>query len=137
MSEENVEIVRQYLEAEANRDATSVLALLDPGVEMDFSRSPFADFAPAEQTCGVEAVRGAFRAWYDAWTNVVTDLHELIDTGEQVISIFSYRGRGRSSGVEVEWRQMAGVWTIREGRVVRVEWLRSRAEALEALGSGG
>jgi hypothetical protein len=30
----------------------------------------------------------------------------------------------------------AGVWTIRGGKVVRVEWM-SREEALEAAGLGG
>ena len=27
-----------------------------------------------------------------------------------------------------------GVWTIRDGKVIRVEWFRQRAEALEAAG---
>jgi hypothetical protein len=51
-----------------------------------------------------------------------------------VVSVFTYRGRGRTSGVETEWRNMAGVWTLRAGKIVRVTWLRSREQALEAVG---
>jgi ketosteroid isomerase-like protein len=56
---------------------------------------------------------------------------ELIDAGEQVIAVLSVRGRGRVSGIELEYRP-AGVWTLRQGKVVRVVWFPTRDEALEA-----
>ena len=46
-----------------------------------------------------------------------------------MISVFTYRGRGRASGVEAEWPHIAGLWTFKEGRIMRVAWLRGRAEA--------
>jgi hypothetical protein len=49
-----------------------------------------------------------------------------------VISVISSQGRGRASGVEVS-KVHAGIWTIRDGRVVRVEWM-SREQALAAAG---
>ena len=137
VSEENLEIVRRLLDAVDRRDTPTVLALYDPSVEMDFSHSPFADFTSQGHYHGLDDVRSAFRDWYDAWENVETDVDELIDAGEHVISVFNYRGRGRRSGVEVEWKQMAGIWTIRDGKVVRAEWLRTRAQALEAAGVEG
>jgi hypothetical protein len=36
--------------------------------------------------------------------------------------------------VDVEWTHNAGVWTIRDGRIVRVAWFGSVEEALEAVG---
>jgi ketosteroid isomerase-like protein len=134
MSRENVQIVREAFDREARRDA-SVLDAYDPDVEMDFSASPFADFmATSGRRQGLGEVQSAFRDWYEAFDNVETDLDELIDAGEQVIVVFTYRGRGRASGAEVEWKHMAGVWTFREGKVVRVAWLRTREHALEAAG---
>jgi ketosteroid isomerase-like protein len=59
---------------------------------------------------------------------------ELIDAGEAVVSVVTTRGRGRSSGAEVTSPSYAAVWTIREGRILRVVWLPSRAEALELVG---
>jgi ketosteroid isomerase-like protein len=58
---------------------------------------------------------------------------ELIDAGEQVISVVTRHARGRASGVEVE-RPFALLWTLREGKVIRVVWFLDRAEALEAAG---
>jgi ketosteroid isomerase-like protein len=137
MSHANVEIVREVFDREARRDA-SVLDAYDPEVEMDFSASPFADFMTMSgRRQGLGEVQSAFRDWYEAFDNVETDLHELIDAGEHVIVVFTYRGRGRASGAEVEWKRMAGLWTFREGKVVRVAWLRTRTDALKAVGVAG
>jgi ketosteroid isomerase-like protein len=134
MSEENVEIVRQAFDRQARRDK-SVLAFYAPEVEMDFSDSPFADFMMTSgRRRGIDQVQSAFRDWYEAFTNVETDIDELIDAGEQVVVVFTYRSRGRASGAEVAWKRMAGLWTFRDGKVVRVAWLRTREEAFEAAG---
>ena len=56
---------------------------------------------------------------------------EVVDAGEQVMSVVATRGRGLASGVEVE-REHAGLWTVRAGTITRVEWFDSREEALQA-----
>ena len=122
------------LDAVNRRDSAAALELYDPDVTMDFTDSPFADFTGQGRFHGVDEVRRAFRDWYDAWEDIQTDVDELIEVGDHVVSVFSYRGRGRTSGVQVEWEHMAGLWTIRGGKVVRVAWLQSRAQALEAAG---
>ena len=134
MSQENVEIVRAAFDTSARRDLTALHGLYDPEVEMDFSDSPFADFAGPEVRRGLNEVRAAFRDFYASFDAVESDLHELIDAGEHVVSLFTYRGRGRTSGVETEWKNMAGVWTLHAGKIARVTWLRSREQALEAVG---
>ena len=68
------------------------------------------------------------------WESFEDNVQELIDAGEQVISVVTSRGRGRASGVEVEWAGNAGVWTIRDRKIIRVAWFASREEALEAIG---
>ena len=134
MSRENVEIVRRLFAAEARRDVATVLALYDPDVEMDFSDSPFADFRPQRSCRGLDEVRSAFKDFYEAFEDVEADLDEVIDAGAHVISVFTYRGRGRASGVAAEWKRMAGVWTFSDGRIVRVSWLRTPEGAFEVLG---
>jgi ketosteroid isomerase-like protein len=42
--------------------------------------------------------------------------------------------RGRTSGIELEWNFYAQVWTIRDAKVVRMEFFPTRGEALEAVG---
>ena len=82
---------------------------------------------------GHEGVRQLSRDWNEAWAQVEYEIGELIDAGQHVLSALTYRGTGRSSGAEVE-RTDYPVWTIRDDRVVRVVWLPTRAEALEAVG---
>jgi ketosteroid isomerase-like protein len=135
MSQRNVEVVREAFDREARRDVR-VLDVYDRDVVMDFSRSPFADFMQGTpRRRGIREVQSAFRDWYDAFDNVETDIDELIDAGEHVIVVFTYRSRGRASGAEVQWKRMAGLWTFRDGKVVRVAWLRTREQALGAAGA--
>jgi hypothetical protein len=44
------------------------------------------------------------------------------------------RGRGRVSGVEIDLKHNAGIWTVRRGKVVSVVWFPTREEAFEAAG---
>jgi ketosteroid isomerase-like protein len=134
MSQENVEVVRRVYEAVARGDRDAVLALYDPDVELDLSRSPFAPLLNRSVYRGHEGIRSLHRERQEeAWKEVVDTLNEVIDADEQVISVVTSRGRGRTSGVELG-KTHAGVWTIRDGKVSRVVWFPTREEALEAVG---
>lgn len=133
MSRENVETVRRIYEAAARRDAEAVLTLYDPEVELDGTRLRVVGPGGGVYH-GHEGVRRFFRQWHEAWERIEYDYEELIDAGdEQVIAVVTRRGRGRASGAEVELH-VALLWTLREGKVVRVVWFPARADALEAAG---
>lgn len=136
MSREDVEVVRRVYEASARRDAEAVLALYDPEVEWDGSRHRWAEVMDGDPKWrGHDALRSFFRRYYEMWEGFEHEIEELIYAGgENVISVVTSRARGRSSGVVVEWGEQVGLWTIRDGRVVRVVWFPSRQEALEAAG---
>jgi ketosteroid isomerase-like protein len=132
MSQPNVEIVRRVYDAIDRGDAATVLALYDPKIEWDFARSPFRSLFKHDIYRGHDGLRSFIRERYEeAWESIDDELEELIDAGEHVISVITTRGRGRASGVEVK-KTHAGIWTIRNGRIVRVEWMSSRGDALEA-----
>ena len=128
MSQENVEIVRRWW---ASLEAGELpFDLTDENVRIDNIEQPVIEGAYH----GHDGLRRFFRDWHEAWTNIEYDFEELIDAGdEHVIAVVTRRARGRASGVEVE-RPFALVWMLREGKVVRVVWFLSRAEALEAVG---
>jgi ketosteroid isomerase-like protein len=132
VSRENVEVVRQVFEAIARRDSARVLALYDPDVEWDMSGYPYGELLE-RRSYGHAGLRAFWRELYEAWEDYEHDCHELIDAGDQVISIVTDRGRGRASGAEVEISGY-GVWTIHDGKIIRVVWFRTREEALEAAG---
>jgi len=134
MSRENVEIVRAVYDAAASRDAATVLSLYDPEVVWDMSRHPYGEMWEGRVAYGHDGLRAWFRDWYDAFESFEHHCEELHDAGEYVLSVGTDRGRGRGSGAEVVWKDISGVWAIREGKVVRVDWFSTRKDALEAVG---
>jgi ketosteroid isomerase-like protein len=132
MSEENVQIVRRVFDALESPDA-AVRALWHPDVEFDVSRDIWGPLVGGGRYRGVEGVRSWMLDLYSGWEKVDLSCVELIDAGEQVIAVLSVRGRGRVSGIELEYHP-AGVWTLSQAKIVQVVWFTTRDEALEAAG---
>jgi ketosteroid isomerase-like protein len=129
----NLEIVRGVYEAAAERRSADVLAAYDPDVEIDASRVPLAHLTGEPIRRGHDGLRTFFGELNEAWDNLDYSVNELFSVDdERVVACVTRRGRGRESGVAVELT-VAIVWTLRGGRVVRVEWWPSRAEALASL----
>ena len=58
---------------------------------------------------------------------------EFLDAGDRVLVTAYFRGRGRGSGIDID-TCFYEVYTLRDGRVVRVDEFTKRADALEAAG---
>ncbi len=58
---------------------------------------------------------------------------EFIDAGNRVVVRAYFRGRGRGSGLEVDTR-FYELYTLRGGKIVRVDEFTGLEEALEAAG---
>jgi ketosteroid isomerase-like protein len=135
MSEENVEIVRRIFEAVERRDRKTILALYDPQMEARAEPGTLADRIGQRRVLrGHEGLREFDRELRQAFESFETTCEELIDSGSQIFSASRYTARGRGSGIEVEGPLQFGVWTIRDGRVVRVLWFSDRTQALDAAG---
>jgi ketosteroid isomerase-like protein len=135
MSQENVEIVRRVYEAIARLDAETVLSLYDPDVTWDATRGThLGGLVGAGIYHGHKGLSDWARQWDDAWEDSEWSPDELIDAGEDVVVVVSARARGRASGAKVEGFMGAGVWSIRDGKIVRVVWFQTRDEAFEAAG---
>ena len=128
-----MEIVRRIFHAIDDSDWASVLATYDEDVEWDLSNSPFRNVLPKHIVRGRDGLRAFFRERRETWKSIRDECADLIDAGDRVISEVVTHGRGRASEIEAEMKHY-GVWTIRDGKVIRVEWFRQRAEALEAAG---
>ena len=132
MSRENVEVVRRIWDAADRRDTQTVISLYDPEVELDVSGFPVVA-TNANLYRGHDGLRRLFTEWREIWSDADSNLVELIDAGNRVVSVYTYRGRGRASGASLEG-VFATVWTVRGERAVRVQWFMGRDEALEAVG---
>ena len=133
MSQENVDLVRRVIESHERRDFAAVFAAYDPEIEWSIGRLQRAPgFEPNYH--GHEGVRAFWRVWFGAWETVSFEYEEFIDAGDSVVAILSQRVRGRTSGVELDWSSYAQVWTVKDGKIARVEFFNTRGEALEAVG---
>ena len=136
MSRENVELVQDVIEASKRGEMDRVFAAYDPDIEWRISKlqtlTPITDFEPVYR--GHEGIRRFWRTWAEAWETPTFEYEEFIDAGDTVISVLSQRMRGRTSGIEQEWNAYAQNWTIKEGKIVGVEFFVDRAQALEAAG---
>jgi ketosteroid isomerase-like protein len=73
------------------------------------------------------------RAWLSPWEDWRCEAEEFIPAGEFVAVLTRYTGRGKESGVTVD-TPGAHLWTMRDGKAVRLEVFSSRGKALEAAG---
>jgi uncharacterized protein len=127
VSEENVEIVRSLYEGWLRGDLG--LDKLDPDIAMIES----AAVPGAASVIGIDAVERYIASFAKYWDEIRVEPQEYIDAGDIVIVVARLTGRGRSSGAGVD-RVWAYVWTLRQGKALRMEAYADRREALEAAG---
>jgi ketosteroid isomerase-like protein len=72
------------------------------------------------------------RQWLSPWENWRCEAEEFIAHGDHVVVLARYRGRGKGSGAPVD-TQGAHVWTMRNGKAVRLEIFADRQRALESV----
>src|SRR5918994_256517 len=130
MSRENVEVVREMNEALNLGDYAAALSALASDVEWN---APSGVSIGEEVYRGHDAVRKGFALWLDAWEMYRFEAAEILDHGDHVVVSGTQTGRGRGSGVEIKL-QTFNVFTLRNGKVVRMRNFDDRAEALEAAG---
>jgi ketosteroid isomerase-like protein len=130
MSQENVEVVRSVFGAVNRGDRETAFGLADPEIVVDATRRVFNPTTYG----GIEGLRQWADDMDDVWQKFRVEVIEFIDAGDRVVVVIRLHGKGKTSGIEVQQR-VAGIWSVRNGRVVRVEiGYTDPREALEAVG---
>ena len=125
MSEENVEVVRKLFSTLERNEAEALLELFDEDVE----------WSPVEgKYHGIEGVGAAWVDWMESWDQHRIEPEEFIESGEdRVLAVIRLTARGEGSGMEIDQRFFQ-VYTVREGKIVRMVEYVDRSPALEAAG---
>ena len=130
MSEENVEVVYESIEAFNRHDLDAFLAFADPDIE----------FSPRSlELEGGDPYRGhdGIRRWWESWLGVAPDWSGEVEDvgvlGDVTVARVRVRGHGGASGATMDQT----LWLLaewREKKCVRWRTVASEAEALEAAG---
>jgi ketosteroid isomerase-like protein len=131
VSQQNVEIIREFLEAFNRRDSAACLGAIDPDVEWH----PPPDIPFAAPAIGRDALSADWRDWLGAWDDYRFVPEEILEGTEETVVVFGREsGRGKDSGIEVRSRRTIAVYELRDGKIVHFKAYLDRAEALQAAG---
>ena len=122
----NLEIVREMLADYIRGNYEAAVPAFAQDVEVVTSLERFH---------GHSGVVEEAQRWEEMWLDYRFEVNDLIAAGDKVLLLYYQVGKSKESGVEVEER--AGwVYTLREGKIVRVEMFQDRETALLAAGLG-
>ena len=128
MSQENVEINQATFKAWNAGDMDALHDLYSPDIIM---RHPEGWPEPGP-FIGREAVMRQFEQIRETWdADTVEPIGDFIDVGDLVAVKIVLHGEGRGPEANIE---MTNVVTVRNGRIVFIEFFWDHAEALEAVG---
>ena len=128
MSQENIEVVRAFIDAFNRGDLEAALKHMDSDFEFDASRA----IGPVGGVFRRDQIRAFYDEFFGLWESVRFEIDECIEAGEQVAVSFTNYHRGRD-GIELKVRPST-VLTIRNGRIVHGCLYQEWQEALEAVG---
>ncbi len=129
MSQENVELYRQGIDAFNRRDLEAFLALADPDV-IGTSRVLAIEGGSYR---GHEGVREWWKTLLDVFPDFTIEVVSVRDAGQRTVAALRNRAHGEASvGALEELVWQVSEW--RDGRVVRWEIHASEQDALEAAG---
>ena len=130
MSQHDVEVVREALEAFNSGDIARIVAL---------THADFDAVIPPELSAEPDTYRGhdGIRRYLESFTEAMEEIRfeaeRISDLGSSVLVMLLLTARGRQTSIPVEQRS-AGVWSVRDGKVVTIRAFASSADALAAVG---
>jgi SnoaL-like domain len=134
MSENNIEIVRRYVEVQNGPpDAVraAVRTLWDGDAAAYYPIGKFPESRPCHGVGEICEFIGRFR---EAWSNVAFTIHRLVEVDDdRVLACTTLRASGRESEMKLETDLCVSAW-LRHGRLTRVEDHLTIKGGLRALG---
>jgi ketosteroid isomerase-like protein len=130
MSEENVEMLRRLYGQWASGDLAA--DYFDPDVE--YSRIGAETPDMEGRWLGLGEFSTAMLEYLRAFSDLRIEAERIIDlSGDRVLVLSRQTARGKQSGVPIE-HEFGDLFTLRNGKIVRLDSYWNRAEALEAAG---
>ena len=130
MSQENMEIAQESVDALNRRDVATLAALSTPDFEWTAAMGVIEGDASFS---GREGIETYFVSLSEAWQDYRLVVDEFRDLGDQVLLLGLVRGLGKGSGVPVD-APFGMVIDFRGGRISRAQGYLDHGKALRAAG---
>ena len=109
---------------------TALADVLTPDFECDFVR----DDVGRATYAGVEGLRMAWLDWLSPWESYHPVVEDVIDAKDGRVVVLTHDHARPKCAKADAYFEGAPVWTVRDGKVARVEFYWNRAEGLAAAG---
>ena len=142
MSQENVEVVRGVFDPEldwaaAFRDEELLRqnwSLVAASFEPDFETIAVPAGLINTSAVGFEGFRQVWSDWLSSWQSWFIETEEFIAlSGDRVLALTVNRATSKTEEVEMVFKG-ASIWTLRKGKIRRMELFLERKQALGAAG---
>jgi ketosteroid isomerase-like protein len=128
MSEENVQLVRQMVEAGNSGDLRAWASVLHTEIEY----VPLAENPQTEPLHGVEEVLAFVTDWLEPWDDYTIHPTRIVEGDDWVVVAATHSGR-HGSGTEISM-EMYTAGRVRDGKFIELRWFMDEADALRAAG---
>jgi ketosteroid isomerase-like protein len=129
MSEKNVEMIRRVYEG-VNARMEVPRELFAPEYEFDNTET----WPDVDGVLGFDAAQEAMREYWKTFEAYRVEIEEVISADEGLVAVV-VRDGGRVSGTDAEvWNRFFHVWSLRDGKIVRLSVHTDRSRSLEAAG---
>jgi ketosteroid isomerase-like protein len=126
-----VQIIRAAFEAWEGAGMVAVLDFLAFEIEWKVR----VDLPDAQLYRGHEGIRELMSHFDEVMEDMWFEHQELIPVGDdQVLAPLRWGGRGKGSGMDFDEGREAWVFTVRAGKIARVEEFATKEQALTAVG---
>ena len=102
---------------------------MHPDIELvEWPESP-----DAHHVRGIDETERIRDSWFEAWDSLDFQVDEFLESGDRIVSCGKAHATGKGSTVPIDFENYA-VFTLRDGRVARMEFFIEREQALAAAG---
>jgi ketosteroid isomerase-like protein len=136
MSDENVEIIRGVIDAfNESGDWETLYSACDPGVVLEIATQEGRESADFQVHHGLDEVRSAIEELMAPFAEVRAVAHQYADAGDdRVVTVLELLMRPKESTAEIASGKFAYLYTLRDGRITRVQDFPEPADAFAAAG---
>jgi ketosteroid isomerase-like protein len=129
MSQENVDRVERAFAAFSSGDLETAFEFIDPSFEVNDRVVPEAN--PSER--GPDALIANAGLVWEAFGDIAWEPREILDREDRILVRVHMSAKGHHTSLPID-EDVGHVYTMRQGKAVRLDIFRTWGEALEAAG---